>query len=145
MAIIKPVVVDSSAKLEEAIKACKPAILVVNAELIPAIKQEVKKEDILIKTKKNSGAVAKGGLLTVATAAVVGIFAPVALIVPAAVVATGGVVATIAGTANSMVNSLHKYAWVETEYGDAALLVVKIAGRNKFDKKVDEICLPNIG
>lgn len=145
MAIIKPVVVDSSAKLEQAIKACKPAILVVNAELIPAIKHEIKKEDILIKSKKNSGTVAKGGLLTIAAATAVGIFAPVALIVPAAVVATGGVVAAIAGTANSVLKALHKYAWVETEYGDAALLVIKVAGRNKFDKKEDEICLPNIG
>lgn len=145
MAIIKPILVDSSAELEKAIKECKPAILVVNADLIPAIKKEIKKEDILVKSKKKSGVAVKGGLLTVAAATITGIVAPVAVIVPAAVVATGGVVATITGTASSISNALHKYAWIETKYGDSALLIVKVAGRNKFDKKEDEICLTDIG
>lgn len=145
MAIIKPILVDSSAKLDEAIKACKPAILVVNADLIPAIKKEIKREDILIKSKKESSKAVKGGLVTVAAATIAGVFAPPAVIIPAAIAATGGVVATIAGTASSMSNALRKYAWVETTHGDSTLLIVKVAGRNKFDKKEDEIHLTDIG
>ena len=142
---IKPTIVNSSEELDKAVSDCRTAIVVLNSDIIPAIKKEIKREDILAKAKKISGGAVIGGLAAFVAADVAGVlavaFAP-ALVAPAATVMLVGACTTLGASAVSLSNVLRKmkhYAWVDTEDSDKKLLVIKVSGRNKFNPKEDKI------
>ena len=148
MPYIKPTIVHNSEELDNAVSDCRTAILVVNTDIIPAIKEEVKKEDIFKKSQKRTNIELKGGFATIAAGAVTGIFAPEVLIIPAAIASVAGIAAVLHGSAKSISTSLDKtlhkmkhYAWVETNDSNTRLLLIKVSGRNKFDNKDDKICV----
>lgn len=147
MPYIKPTIVHNSEELDKAVSDCRTAIVIVNADIIPAIKEELKKEKIVYRKNTITDIEVKGGL-TALVVGTVGVCAAsaAAITAPAAIAFLAGTAAFSIGSAKSLSTALDKtihkmkhYAWVETTDSDTRLLLIKATGRNKFDKKNDKI------
>jgi len=160
MATIYPVIVNSSGELDKAASENKAAILVVNKDLIPAIKKEVrehtKKE---IKYRKSAKTADKGltvGVLGKAVSGIAALAGAPIVAIPAALVSDAGIVVAGAGTFVTLLrgrsiqaayaglfSKLNYYAWSEVFEGKY-LLLVKIDGRNKYNPQTDIISFDQI-
>lgn len=160
MATIYPVIVSSSEELDKAASENKAVILVVNKDLIPAVKKEIREDTKKeAKFRKAANTTAKGaktavtGTVAAGVATLVG--APIlalpalAAVVAGTVVSYGGFVTTlirgkdVQAAHPGLLSKLNHYVWNEV-FEERYLLLVKIEGRNMYNPKTDIISFDEI-